>query len=73
MRTRYIEGEVVAKAETDLAFCCSFAWTDENYVGSNVWIPRSVIHCEYLHHIDDACEGDVITIAVAEWWLKKNL
>ena len=74
MRTRYLTGMVEAKRQTALAFCCSFNWSDDHgYVASDQWIPLSVILDHDHVEIEEACEGDIIEISVAEWWLKQEL
>jgi hypothetical protein len=73
MRTRFIVGDVEARRQTQDAFLCSLRWDDAGYAASNLWIPLSCIHDTYHDEIEEACEGDIIEIGVAEWWLKKNL
>ncbi len=73
MKRRYIVLSVVAKNDTDKAFLCSGKWDDEQWVFADLWIPLSQIHDDYLHEIEEACEGDAIEIAVSEWWLNQQL
>lgn len=74
MRTRYLTGQVVAKRQTALAFLCSFDWSDDHgYVASDVWIPLSCIHDSDHSNIEEASDGDLIEISVAEWWLRANV
>lgn len=74
MRKRYLTGNVRAEGQTSLAFLCSLDWSeDHGYIGHHVWIPLSVIHEEDHDKIEEAVEGELIEISVAEWWLTKNL
>lgn len=74
MRTRYLTGMVRAQRDTRLAFLCSFDWSDDHgYVASNLWIPLSVIHDEDHYKIEEAFDGELIEISIAEWWLRDNL
>lgn len=74
MKTRYLGGLVTAKRQTSMAFCCSFDWSDDHgFAASDLWIPLANIHPEDHDEIEEAFEGQVIEIHIAEWWLKQNL
>ena len=74
MKTRYLTGLVEAKRDTADAFCCSFDWSeDHGYVASDLWIPKSVIHDSDHSTIEEAYDGELIEISIAEWWLKQKL
>ena len=72
MKTRYLIGEVTAKNETQQAFLCSLHWPEHGFAASDLWVPKSVIHPDSLSEVDDACDGDVIEIGIAEWWLNQQ-
>lgn len=72
MRRRYPSGLVTAKVQTDKAVLCSFDWSrTHGYVASDVWVPLSVIHEDDHDTIENAAEGSIIEIGIAEWWLNK--
>lgn len=74
MQRRYLGGIVRAERQTEKAFLCSFDWSDSHgYKAVNRWIPLSVIDEEAHDMIEAACDGDLIEIHIAEWWLRANL
>lgn len=74
MRTRYLTGLVRAQNQTGLAFLCSFDWSDDHgYIAVDTWVPLSVIHDEDHSSIEEAYDGEMLEISIAEWWLRKNL
>lgn len=73
MKLRYFKGPVTVHRDTELAVLISFNWSDVDYTASEIFVPKSVIHDEYRDDIEDACEGDTIELAIAEWWLRKNI
>lgn len=73
MRQRYLNGLVRIQRDTEQAVLLSFDWSDDHgYVAVDAWVPLSVVHEDDLYKIEDACEGDIIEIALAEWFLKKH-
>jgi hypothetical protein len=74
MRVRYLTGIVRAQRQTELAFLCSFDWSDDHgYVAHDQWVPLSVIDPSDHDEIEQACDGDMVEISVAEWWLRDKL
>lgn len=74
MQTRYLTGLVRAQNQTSLAFLCSFDWSDDHgYMAVDQWVPLSVIHDEDHSQIEEAYDGQMIEISIAEWWLRKHL
>lgn len=74
MRKRYLTGNVRAEAQTDLAFCCTFDWSDDHgYQAKDLWVPLSVIAEDDHDTIEEAVDGEMIEVSIAAWWLEKNL
>lgn len=74
MRTRYLTGLVRAQNQTDLAFLCSFDWSDDHgYVAVDQWVPMSVILESDHDEIEESYDGQMIEISIAKWWLDKHL
>ena len=43
-----------------------------NSVGTDFWIPKSVLHEDSLDVVEESATGEEIEIYVADWWLRSQ-